>query len=343
MTGARGPVLRGRGARSGEVITVSSLADLGRDQWDDLVRASRAPVFYSWDFLAAIERQPLTDGAEPFYLAVRGSDGLTAATVVYRQRAVNPFGPPGAPAEPMLVGHLWHCYDTRLLSAGPVTAGLLGAIAQALDQLADEVGAVSRGLHNLDLTGPVAAAAGQDKLAAGSPRYRLVPGPGANRDDHLAGLGPSSRRTMRKYLRRASEAGLKVSFEPAGASLDEAVLRMCLATADKHAPGYYPPEPLAALLRALGPDCRILRLELGGQLIACSVCLLDATAAHFWAGGSCYPDDLNWSPQYVLFGEELAHGFAAGREVVEFGRRNDEFKARHGLTPHRLASWVWGD
>ena len=82
-------------------------------------------------------------------------------------------------------------------------------------------------------------------------------------------------------------------------------------------------------------------MELDGQLLACSICLLDRSTAHYWAGGASYPAELNWSPQYVLFGAELEHGFASGRRVLEFGRRNDEFKTRYRLQPRQLVSWVW--
>ncbi|MDQ2837808.1 MAG: GNAT family N-acetyltransferase [Actinomycetota bacterium] len=319
-----------------------SLAELGRQDWQQLVERTGAPAFYSWNFLRSIEVMPLTVGSRPYYLTLRDPDGeLAAATVVYGQRAVNPFGAAGSAPEPMLVGHLWHCYDSRLLSVAPLTGGTVTAFADALDRLADELGMHSRGLHNLDRTGELASIV-TGSLADGATRYRLLPGESDDLDSHLETVGRSSRRTMRKYCRRATEAGLRISFGRPAESLDEDVLALCLATADKHAPGYYPPAALGQLLESLGEDCRILRLELDGELLACSICLLDASSAHFWAGGSLYPPELNWSPQYVLFAAELEHGFRSGKPVLEFGRRNDEFKLRFGLQPHRLASWVWG-
>lgn len=317
------------------------LDELTEPAWRRFTEASRAPVFYSWEFLSSIEAHPLTAGSEPYYLSMPGDDGeLRAATVVYGQRAVNPFGAPGSAPEPMLVGHLWHCYDSRLLSTDRLTDHTVTAFAEALDRLADELGMASRGLHNLDRSGSLAALA--DPLADGTSRYQLTPAPTGTLDRHLEQVGRASRRTMRKYCRRAAEDGLRASFRPPAEALADDVLELCLATADKHAPGYYPPDALGRLLRELGNDCRILRLELDDRLLACSICLLDADSAHFWAGGSLYPAELNWSPQYVLFAEELRHGFASGKPILEFGRRNDEFKLRYGLRPRPLASWVWG-
>jgi predicted N-acyltransferase len=330
----------GRPRTSGLIVT-DRLDDLGRDAWQQLVGRSAAPVFYRWNFLRSIEKLPLTAGSRPYYLARRGPAGqLTAATVLYAQRTVNPFGPAGAASEPMLVGHLWHCYDSRLLSAGPLTDELMTRFAEGLDRLADELGMRSRGLHNLDQDGPLAGLIGPARLSPGAVRYQLTPQPSDDLASHLHTVGRSSRRTLRKYRQRALAAGTRITAGQPGKDLAD-VLALCRATADKHAPGYYPPDALGQLLESLGKDCQILRVALDGQLLACSICLLDDTAAHYWAGGASYPDQLNWSPQYVLFAAELEHGFASGRRVLEFGRRNDEFKTRFGLQPRQLVSWVW--
>ena len=317
------------------------LDELTEAAWRRFCAVTRAPVFYGWPMLQSIETLPLTADSQPYYLWTTGPDDeISAATVVYAQTAVNPFGAAGSAPEPMLVGHLWHCYDSRLLSVQPLDRAVVDAFGQALDELADGLGMASRGLHNLDQAGSLAALV--PGLTPGASRYQLIPQPGDTLEQHLDQVGRSSRRTIRKYCRRASEDGLQVSFLPPAQGLGDDVLALCLATADKHAPGYYPSEALSRLLLALGDDCRILRLELAGELLACSICLLDVDSAHFWAGGSLYPDSLNWSPQYVLFAEEISHGLRSGKPILEFGRRNDEFKLRYGLNPVPLGSWVWG-
>jgi hypothetical protein len=61
------------------------------------------------------------------------------------------------------------------------------------------------------------------------------------------------------------------------------------------------------------------------------VCLHDGDVLHCWAGGARYPDELNWSPNHVLFHAELSLAFRLHVTRLECGRRNDEFKARHRL------------
>jgi CelD/BcsL family acetyltransferase involved in cellulose biosynthesis len=332
------------GRRSREVDVIDSITDIGRAGWTEFSRRAGAPVFYSYDFLLSIERNPLSRPSTPFYLVSREPDGaLAAALVLYLQETIDPFGPPGSGPARMLVGHLWHCYDTTIVSAGPLRQELVAAFADATHSLADNLDAGPRGLANVELGSPLAAQLTAAGLAAQetTPRYQLrVPPGGLTLDAHLAGVGRSSRRSLRQYARRAARMGARTTFEEGRRSLDADALGLCQATADKHAPGYYPAAELTELVLALGACCRLLRIELDGTLLAVSIGLLDDRRVHFWAGGCLYPAELNWSPQYVLFAAELEAGLASGRPVIEFGRRNDEFKSRYGLASVRLARCV---
>lgn len=332
--------MAGAVTRSGLRLRLAgSIAEVDRADWAALVRD--APAFYGYEFLRSIERNPLSAGSTAHYLLAHDDAGtLVAGLPLYSARTRDPFAADSSsPVVRILASHLWHCYDTVLPSLAPVDAALAGVFWDGLTRLGDEVDAEVRGLVNVELDGPLAAALGAIGVPVRetAPRYRLLLTDGPSTvDEHLAGIGRASRRSLRQYRRRALAAGAVITFAEPERALDDDVLALCLATADKHAPGYYPPEELAALLRALASDCRILRVELDGVLLATSICLLDATRAHFWAGGCRYPDELNWSPQYVLFAAELEAGLASGRPVLEFGRRNDEFKRRYGLHPRRL-------
>jgi hypothetical protein len=207
-------------------------------------------------------------------------------------------------------------------------------LCSALRRLAGELGARRWGLVNVPERSALAAALGEVGLPGvpTAPRYqlRLAGGP-ATVDEHLAAVGRSSRRTLRRYWRRAVADGARVEVRVGRDGLDAEALALCLATADKHAPGYYPPDRLRSLAVALGPACRTIRVSLGGRLLGVSICLDDRSRMHAWAGGCRYPPELTWSPQYVLFHAELAAGIGSGRRVLECGRRNDDFKQRYGL------------
>jgi hypothetical protein len=322
-----------------------SVEEVGDAAWSALVAACDAPAFYGYDFLRSIETLPLTYPSAARYLLAEGPSGeLAAALPLYLQRTTDPFGRPGERHAPVqaLLGHVWHCYDTQLLSRAPLSRELVARFWDALTALAARYGAQLWGLVNIALEEPLA----QHLRAIGVPveptvpRYRLPlrPDGPACLDQHLATIGRASRRTLRLYRNRAERAGAQVITASGPAAPD--VLELCLKTADKHAPGYYPPERLGALIEHLGEACQVIRLELAGRLLATSICLYDKSRIHAWSGGSVYPAELNWSPQYVLFAAELQTAMASGLPMMECGRRNDEFKSRHGLRPYQLGRAV---
>lgn len=326
-----------------ELRVADSIEDIGVTAWSALTAACDPPVFYSYDFLRSVESLPLTYPSTARYLLATDRRGeLAAALPLYLQQTRDPFTRPGEGDTVVraLVGHVWHCYDTRLLSRVPLSPELVAWFWDTLTNLAAQYGAEMWGLANVALGEPLArqlAAIGVEVEPA-VPRYRLPlrPHGPASLDEHLAGVGRASRRTLRQYCRRAVRVGATITVAPGRAAARPDVLELCLQTADKHAPGYYPPERLGALIDRLGDACRVIRVELGGRLLATSICLYDQTRMHAWAGGSEYPPELNWSPQYVLFAAELEAGMASGLPMMECGRRNDEFKSRYGLQPHPL-------
>ncbi|MFI2235924.1 GNAT family N-acetyltransferase [Streptomyces chrestomyceticus] len=320
------------------VSVADSVQEVGRRAWTSLVEACGAPVFYSYDFLSSVEKLPLTSPSRARYLVAREEPAGEPVAVlpVYLQHTRDPFATgPGADALlTVLMGHVWHCYDTVLPSRVPLTAPLVETFWTALGELADSSDVDLWGLANVAADGELARLLTEIGVATEStvPRYRLpLAGGPATLDEHLTTVSRPSRRTLRQFARRARDAGAEITLRQGSEALDQDVLDLCEATADKHAPGYYPPDRLAALVNALGPDCGILRVDLDGVLLAVSLCLYDRTRMHAWAGGCLYPQELNWSPQYVLFAAELEAGMASGRQVLECGRRNDEFKTRYGL------------
>lgn len=324
------------------VEVVKDLRDIGRARWTELVQRAGASAFYGYDFLDSIARIPLTASAQPFYLVGYDHRALCAALPVYLQESVDPFADRAAPKR-MLLSHVWHCYDTQLPSIRPLEPETVSRFWHALERLAGDLSADVWGLVNVPLHEPLARLLAAAGVATEQtvPRYRLVldGGPGSL-DEHMATIGRASRRSLRQQARRAERAGVRIRMGPGHDLLDRAVLELCLATADKHAPGYYPPEAMASLVAALGEACQIIRVELDGELLAASLCLRDSSRMHVWAGGARYPDELNWSPQYVLFHAELAAGFRIRPQVLECGRRNDDFKRRYGLRPYPLARAV---
>lgn len=332
-----------------QVIVSDTIERLPRAAWQHVVERAGAPVFYGYDFLRAYERSPLSDTRGTLYVLVRHGRAPRAAIPAYLLDDWDPLGvlsglvPADEPARRMLVSHMWHCYDSRL------------PVADSDDRLVDRVCAeLSRVARELDAAGLVFANVTVGSLLLEQLRalgFRIAPievryvldlrdlrGP----DDYLAALPGRVRRALLRHRRRGGEAGVRISITAAQPeSLDDA-LELCRRTAARHGnDAYYQSERMRAFLTGLGArSVRIVRVELEGDLVAASICLLDDTSFHTWAGGADYArcSAHAFSPNYVLFYEEVRAALGSGRARLEAGRRNHEFKLRHGLAPVGLCA-----
>jgi hypothetical protein len=284
------------------------------------------------------------------YLVARDREGLPLAVLpAYLQSRYDPLGVLGGVLEgrpwasgPMLLSHAWHCYDT-CLPAVTLSPALANAVCSSLRGLARDWGAAAFGFVNV--------AAGQRPLLAGllrgsglrgariDTRYRL-PLDGLGPAAYVAALGRNARRTMRRYERRALEAGARVETASPHDGLEE-VMQMCTLSAGKHGnASYYPAQAVEAFVRVLGATAKVVKLVLDGEVIAASICLRDGARFHSWAGGARYERGDRFSPNYVLLLGEVRAALEEGCAVMEGGRRSDDFKVRCGMRPIPLDAFL---
>jgi predicted N-acyltransferase len=155
--------------------------------------------------------------------------------------------------------------------------------------------------------------------------------------DYLAALRPSARLEYRRHLRRAEEAGVEVVERHASA--DEGAERMRLfelSMARLGSPGYYSAERIAAFLRDMRTQARVVEVMLDDDLLALGVLFVDSTKVYTWAAGYDRERRLPFSPYYVLHAASVRLGLRLGVPALEGGRRNGRFKERYGMAPKIL-------
>jgi predicted N-acyltransferase len=317
------------------------IADVGREDWNGLVQAAGAPIFYTHDFLHAYETAPLQGGLACLYMIVRDAEGRACAALpVYVQESMDLLGVL-AKADPALgegnqrglLTHFWHCYDTRI--AGELSPGLVEVVCSALADLARARGAGRWGFVNVDPRGELY----RHLVAAGfAPvhiwdRFFLPLSGWSSADEYVAALPRKSRHEMRRQCRRAAEAGVSVSvLAPPWAGLEELeeVAALCRSTTSKFGSVPYYPETFAEFLGRVGAGLRILTLRLKGELVGAWICFLEGSCLHTWAAGANY-DLETFSPYYVGFYEAVRFAFEHGAALLEGGRGNAWFKERYGM------------
>ncbi|MGW2401415.1 GNAT family N-acetyltransferase [Kitasatospora sp. NPDC001664] len=329
-----------------EVRVHTAIEEVG-PEWDGLMAAAGAPVFYRRPFLRAFERHPLHPVERTAYLLVLDDTGTPAAGLpAYLQRGVDPMRViadhfPANVGRTALLSHVWHCFDTVLPQRPGSDDAPTRAALDALRRLAAEWGAQLWGLANVDAATPLAALL----TARGMHAVDIDVGWGLDTSTtggypgYLTGLRSMPRRNLARALRAADRAGLAVTTTAtAGADLDGFV-RLARATAAKFGNSdYYRPGLFQDFVRALGEDVHAIELRIGDRLVGSALVLTDDTRYHWWVCGFVPLEE--FSPFYVAFAHVMQGGFASGRPWIELGRRNPDFKRRYGLTPRSLRAWL---
>ncbi|WP_434445939.1 GNAT family N-acetyltransferase [Lentzea sp. E54] len=315
----------------------NSIREIDAADWDSVVRASGAPVFYRHAYVSACEQAPLTTVEAFAYFVVREGDRPIAVMPAYLQAAANPLRRlyevyPEAAGRRALLSHTWHCYDAHV----PATAEVLPRLLDAMIRTASIYRADWCGFLNVQRGNELS----QALRAAGLPARHLTDrwSTGLTSYEHyLAGLGRRARANLRRNERRSAEAGVTVEVLTVDhASLDEITL-LCAKTASRFENnGYYPGSTFMRFVTALGDLAQVIEVRQHGRLVAAGICLVDATRFHTWTCGVDYAVDGGYSPYGVLFAESVKLAIRLGKTTLEGGRGNADFQRRHGLSPRPL-------
>jgi CelD/BcsL family acetyltransferase involved in cellulose biosynthesis len=306
-----------------------------------VVAAAGANVNYSIEFMRAYERYPIQPVHGCYYVELLDdADTVVAFAPCFVQG--DPLGALGlAPGDHALLSQVWHCSDTRVVAA-EATAEIAAEVVDAMRDVARSAGLRRTGFINVAVGSPSAAAL----EAAGLPgihldtRYWLDLAGHGDEEGVLAAIKPANRREYRRHWRRATEAGVKVVTRHA--STDEEVDKLGLLEETMvrvGSPGYYDAAKLAAFL-AETPNAWIIEIALAEALLGFAILFVDDTRLHAWALGYDRERALTFSPYYIMWGSFMRLGYELGLPRLEAGRRNGEFKMRHGLFPQELNAYV---
>ncbi|MFT4083919.1 MAG: GNAT family N-acetyltransferase [Nocardioides sp.] len=331
------------------VHEVRSSVDIDRDAWHSL-SGVRANPFYTHDTLTAYERSRLGNQRAHRYLLVERDGRLVAGTALYLLQAQEVGSVLGLPelahvGQTALLGHFPHCYDSIIPGIDTVPAEVVGRLMDGVVEVAAREGASVCGFMNVVSGSPThqaLAALPSIVTRTSSRRWYLDLTGLSDIDEYTARLGRATRRTLRAARRRARDLQVRTTVTTSAdgdehrRALDDAV-EQCRSSADRHRSRYYPSTALAEFLRLRG-DVHVVRIMLGDEVLAASICFLVSGVLHTWAGGAQYPRELNWSPNAVLLAAEIELGLQLGAGRVECGRSNDDYKARHGMSPVQLVT-----
>jgi predicted N-acyltransferase len=319
------------------VAVAHRVDDIDAADWSRVVAQSAAPVFYGLDYLRSYEAYPVGSFAGACYLSAYLGKQPVAVLPVYRQPRPDPLKllPAGAADQPALIGHVWYCYDTRIPTVLADPAAAHAALLDRLEGLRDEFDVPLTGLVNVDASDRLLTFARRRgwHVAEADARYQIPVAGYDGLSDYLASLSRGPRQNLARHLRRADDAGATASIvRPDPDSLVE-VCELCRHTAAKFGNAdFYSPQTFVPFVLGLGEHALVVRVDGPAGLLAAAVALVDDARFHMWVAGFRYATVDGFSPHYVLWATEIREAIARRLRVVEAGRRNDEFKQRHGAT-----------
>ncbi|GGV57724.1 GNAT family N-acetyltransferase [Streptomyces spectabilis] len=329
---------------SNRIRVHTAIDDIG-PEWDILMAATTAPVFYRRPFLRAFEKHPLHPIQRTAYILVTDPRGhLLAGLPAYLQQGIDPVQVfadhfPDAVGRSALVSHVWHCYDT-VLPVHPEASDAARAAITTLREVAADWGASLYGMANVDAAGPLPPLLAEQGLES----VDIDIGWGLDLTDYsgyegyLSSLRRKPRQNLTHDLRLAAQAGVAVRKVPAAEADLDGFVDLARATAAKHNnSGYYQPGLFQDFTLALGDHAEVLEFRIADRLICSGLALLDDTRYHYWTCG--FAPMSGFSTFYVAFDHMMRNAFTSGRNWVELGRRNPVFKRRYGLTPRTLTAW----
>ncbi|MFJ9855524.1 GNAT family N-acetyltransferase [Streptomyces sp. NPDC101150] len=319
--------------------------------WDEAVTA--APVFYHRSFLQAFEDAPLHPVLRHAYLSAPPGDtrpecdGAGIAVPVTLQQGVDPMNVladriPAARRHPVLLTHVWHCYETTLPGTD-ADLDATAAVTGTLRELAQQWNAGHFGFVNVPAHSRTAAAL--ERLGMTPIPVETGHGLGLDPlhclDDYLATLARKPRQNLTRVLRRAHEAGVTTEVLPPEKADLDGFVELARRTAAKYGNAdYYRPGIFQTFVRALGTSARVIELRRSGHLIASAITLLDQHRYHFWSVGVNYAATPGFSPFYAAFAAVMDDAISSGRSRLELGRRNPDFKRRYGMRPTALVAYI---
>jgi predicted N-acyltransferase len=333
VTGAS--VTRTRGRARFRIVVARSLSDVDTGDWTRVVREAGAPVFYGVDYLRSYESHPLGSFAGAVYLTAYLGDRPVAVLPLFLQPEPDPLHllPPDRLSGPGLLGHVWYCYDTHIPVVLDDPYEVCAALLETVEDLRADLGAAVCGLINVAADNPVLDVA--RKLGWATPevdaRYRISLAGYTDFADYLATLNHGARHNMRRHLRRAADAGATATVVPTDPGTLVKICDLIRHTAGRFGnASLYSPETFVPFVRGLGDSATAIRVDGPDGMLAGAVALLDDAHLHLWVGGFERETVNGFSPYYLLWATAIGETMARGLPTLEVGRRNDEFKQRHG-------------
>lgn len=329
-----------------KIKCLQSITQISTTAYKHLQEQTNCSIFYDYNFLLALEEQPLLPHRKTYYLIAQHDNELLGFLPIYLQTNVDPFGvlteSLGYPFEIdtlALFSHVMHVSDSTVLYTGD-PAQIIPPLLNALDSLAREAKVQSYGLLNLtkeNIANIQNHTPGWKSNFMWN-RFSCDLRPFSNLEQVIENMNAKGRCEANRQLRKYRKSGGKINWLPVSAvDLDE-ITKLCQQTSARNGtPHYYPPKAVQHLLQRTESFTRIVEVRQDEQLAGMGIVFIDNKKLHLWAVGMNY-DVADFSPYTLLYLDMYSYALSNGFETIEAGRTTQRIKERLGFSAVPLYS-----
>lgn len=335
-----------------QVTIYNNLNEIKYSSYYKFYKNIKASIFYSWEFLLAVEKFPLLPTVKVFYIVANDGDELVGFLPLYLQRNVDPFNILSKSTGYLftkdtsgLFSHIMHVSDSTILTLGTLPDNLIvdRILACMKDiQLKEKIECC--GILNIDINClnyvPDIFQKHDFEINFMWNRYKTDISKYRELNEIIENLPRNGRQEVNRQIRKYNLTKSSVEWKGIREIDLNVVVNLIYDTTDKYGTGaYYPKEAMYNFLINCDKIAKIIEIKYNNQIVGVGVVFLDNDTLHFWALGVNYriPD---YSPYTILYVHLYKYAISNNYNTIEVGRTTQSIKERLGFSAVPLKSII---
>jgi len=334
-----------------QVSVYNSLNDLTYSSYYKFYKSIQASIFYSWEFLLAVEKFPLLPTIKVFYIVVSDCDELVGFLPLYLQKNVDPFNVLSQSTGYSLTkdtkgifSHIMHVSDSKILAFDTPDNIIVDKILSCMRDIRLDEKIECCGILNIDtnyLNYTIDIFQKYDfKINYMWNRYKTDVYKYRELNEVIEALPRNGRQEVNRQIRKYNLTESSVEWKNIRDTNLEMVVNLIYETTDKYGTGaYYPKEAMYNFLINCDKIAKIIEIKFINQVVAVGVVFLDNETLHFWALGVNYTIT-EYSPYTILYVNLYKYAISNNYRTIEVGRTTQSIKERLGFSAVPLQSII---
>lgn len=335
-----------------QVAVYNRLDDINYSSYYKFYKNIKASIFYSWEFLLAVEKFPLLPTVKVFYIVATNGDELVGFLPLYLQRNIDPFNVLSKSTGYLftkdtcgLFSHIMHVSDSKILTLDTFQDNLIVdkiLVCMKDIQLNEKIeccGILNIEINCLNYTVDIFNKH-DFKINLMWSRYKTDVSKYRKLSEIIHNLPRSGRQEVNRQIRKYNLTESSVEWKSIREMDLNVVVDLIYDTTDKYGTGaYYPKEMMFKFLTNCDKIAKIIEIKCCNHVVGVGVVFLDNDTLHFWALGVNYTIP-NYSPYTILYVHLYKYAISNNYNTIEVGRTTQSIKERLGFSAIPLQSII---